>query len=403
MISLALRNIFRQKTRTAITMAAIVFGVVGLILSGGFIQDMLIQLGETIIHSQSGHIQINRKGFFELGSRSPEKFVIEGTEEVRTAVASLPEVDDQMSRISFSGLLNNGKTDKSVVGEGIEPDRENRLGSLLQITAGRQLTDQDQYGTVVGEGVAASLKLVPGSRVTLLASSAGGALNTVELEVVGVFQSFSKEFDARAVRIPLAAAQELMNSDGVNTIVVSLQRTEETERASTALAQKLDLDIYEVKTWYQINDFYEKAVALYARQFSVLIVIILLMVLLSVANSVNMGTFERVGEFGTMMALGNRPGQVFRLIVLENLLLGAIGAAIGAVLGMVLALAISAVGIPMPPPPNANLGYTAHILIVPTQIALAFTVGFVATVLASLFPAFKVTKIPVVDAIRQNV
>jgi putative ABC transport system permease protein len=142
MISLALRNIFRQKTRTAITMAAIVFGVVGLILSGGFIQDMLIQLGETIIHSQSGHIQINRKGFFELGSRSPEKFVIEGTEEVRTAVASLPEVDDQMSRISFSGLLNNGKTDKSVVGEGIEPDRENRLGSLLQITAGRQLTDR---------------------------------------------------------------------------------------------------------------------------------------------------------------------------------------------------------------------------------------------------------------------
>ncbi len=403
MLSLALRNIFRQKARTAMTMAAIIFGVVGLILCGGFIEDMLIQLGETIIHSQSGHLQVNRQGFFETGSRSPEKFVINDPEEIRRAVASLPNVDDQMSRVSFSGLLNNGKSDKSVIGEGIEPSRESRLGTLLRITAGRQLTDQDTYGALVGEGVAKGLNLEPGKRVTLVASAAGGALNTIELQVVGVFQSFSKEFDARAVRVPLAAAQELVSSNGVNTIVVSLQQTTDTDRTSAALTHSLDPGEYEIKTWYQINDFYDKAVALYARQFSVLVVIILFMVLLSVANSVNMSAFERVGEFGTMLALGNRPGQVFRLIIVENLLLGAIGAAIGALLGVLLALAISAVGIPMPPPPNANLGYTAHVRIVPTQIVMAFAVGFAATVLASLFPAFRVTKIPIVDALRQNV
>jgi putative ABC transport system permease protein len=403
MLSLALRNIFRQRARTAMTMAAVAFGVVGLILSGGFIEDMLIQLGETIIHSQSGHLQINRKGFFETGSRSPEKFLIDDPKDVRHAVASLPGVSDQMARVSLSGLLNNGKVDKSVVVDGIEPDRESRLGSLLRITAGRQLTDDDQYGALVGEGVAKSLNLWPGSRVTLVASAAGGSLNTIELEVIGVFQSFSKEFDARAMRIPLTAAQELVTSNGVNTIVVALQQTEDTNQSSASLARLLDPGDYEIKTWYQINDFYEKAVALYARQFSVLIVIILFMVLLSVANSVNMSAFERVGEFGTMMALGDRPQQVFRLIVIENLLLGAIGAAIGALLGVLLALAISAVGIPMPPPPNANLGYIAHIRLVPAQIALAFAVGFAATVVASVFPAYQVTKIPVVDALRQNV
>ena len=403
MLSLALRNIFRQKARTAMTMAAVIFGVVGLILCGGFIEDLLIQLGETIIHSQSGHLQINRQGFFDTGSRSPEKFVIDEPEAVRQAVASLPRIDDQMARVSFSGLLNNGKTDKSVIGEGIEPGREARLGSLLRIAAGRQLSDDDQYGALVGEGVAKSLRLAPGSRVTLVVSTAGGSLNTVELEVVGVFQSFSKEFDARAVRLPLAAAQELVTSNGVNTIVVSLQQTADTDPASAALRQLLDPREYEIKTWYQINDFYEKAVALYARQFSVLIVIILVMVLLSVANSVNMSAFERVGEFGTMMALGDRPQQVGRLIIVENLLLGAIGAAVGTLLGVLLALAISAVGIPMPPPPNANLGYTAHVRIVPTQVAMAFAVGFAATFLASLFPAYRVTRIPVVDALRQNV
>ncbi len=160
---------------------------------------------------------------------------------------------------------------------------------------------------------------------------------------------------------------------------------------------------FEVKTWIELNDFYEKTVALYERQFGVLQLIILAMVLLSVANSVNMSVFERVGEFGTLMALGNHSGYVTRLVIAENALQGLIGSAIGVVAGVALALAISAIGISMPPPPNANIGYTATIRIVPTVIAMAFAVGLVATVCAAIFPARRVGKIPVVDALRQNV
>ena len=79
------------------------------------------------------------------------------------------------------------------------------------------------------------------------------------------------------------------------------------------------------------------------------------------------------------------------------------GALAGALLGMGLALVISTIGISMPPPPNANIGYTAFIRIVPATVIGAFFVGFIATVLASIYPAFKVSRIPVVDALRQNV
>jgi putative ABC transport system permease protein len=126
------------------------------------------------------------------------------------------------------------------------------------------------------------------------------------------------------------------------------------------------------------------------------------MVLLSVANSVNMSVFERVGEFGTMMALGNRSGQVFRLILTECTLLGLIGGGLGVALGVALGLAISAVGIPMPPPPGANLSYTAHIQITLSQVLISFGVGFIATVVAAMLPAKRVTRTPVVDALRQN-
>ena len=57
----------------------------------------------------------------------------------------------------------------------------------------------------------------------------------------------------------------------------------------------------------------------------------------------------------------------------------------------------------MPPPPNANLGYTAYIRIVPLTLVTSALVGFVATVLASIVPAYKVTRMQVVDALRQNI
>jgi putative ABC transport system permease protein len=245
--------------------------------------------------------------------------------------------------------------------------------------------------------------LKPGDQVTLLLNTTDGALNTADFVIVGVFQTYSKEFDARAVRIPLAAAQTLLDTEGVNAVVVSLKRTPDTSAVRSLLTHRLDTTVFELMSWQELNDFYAKTVVLYKWQFGVLQLIVLLMVLLSVANSVNMNTFERVGEFGTLMALGNRSGYVFRLILVENAIVGLIGGLLGVALGIVLALVISAIGIPMPPPPNANLGYTALIRIVPEEIAMAFAVGFLATAGASILPARRVVRIPVVDALRQSI
>src|SRR5690606_26858962 len=131
------------------------------------------------------------------------------------------------------------------------------------------------------------------------------------------------------VKISLSAAQELLGTTGVNALVILLNKTEDTDIIATRLATSLNSTELEVKTWVELNDFYEKTVELYKGQFGVLQLIILVMVLLSVANSVNMSIFERVGEFGTMMALGNRSNQVFLLIMQENLLLGLIGSGLG--------------------------------------------------------------------------
>ena len=115
-----------------------------------------------------------------------------------------------------------------------------------------------------------------------------------------------------------------------------------------------------------------------------------------------MSIFERIGEFGTLMALGDRSGNVFRLILAENVLLGLLGGIAGALLGVGLAYLLSAIGIPMPPPPNSNSGYIATIRVDPLTVASAIVIGFIATVIAALLPARRVSRIPIVDALRQN-
>lgn len=403
MFKLALRNIFRQKIHTFMTLAAIISGVAGIILAGGWVHDIYTQLGEALIHSQSGHLQVYRQGYFAAGSRSPEKYLIDTPDTIRQQIAGETGVAQVMARLNFSGLINNGKSDLPIIGEGMQPDLESALGSSIRIVAGRQLADKDSFGILLGKGVAQALQLQPGDPVTLLVNTLDGALNSLDFEVTGIFQSFSNDYDARAIRIPLAAAQELLGTSGVNALVVSLQHTEETGAIAARLKQVLASSGMEVKIWVELNDFYEKTVEMYKGQFGVLQIIILVMVLLSVANSVNMSIFERAGEFGTMMALGNRSSHIFWLIVSENCLLGLIGGSLGVGVGILLALIISAIGVPMPPPPNADLGYTAHIEIVPSVLLLALNTGFIATVLASILPARHVSRIPVVEALRQNI
>lgn len=402
-LHLAWRNVFRQASRSIVTLAAISIGVAALIVAGGFVEDIFVQLGESVIRSQTGHMQVTREGFRTGKNLKPEAYLIEHPDTLKAKIAERPEVARVLARLTFSGMLNNGKRDLGIIGEGIEPDGEAGMDAYLRYAEGRPLSRQDIDGVVIGQGVARSLALNVGDRITLVISLAQGAVNTLDFEVVGIFQSFSKEFDARAVRIPLEAARTLMDTPGAHLLVVNLHQTAQTDATLAALRQQLAPEHFDVDGWKTLSDFYEKTVDLYGRQFGVLRLIILLMVLLSVTNSINMTLFERTREFGTLLAVGNRPGTVLRLILLENLLLGLIGAGLGMLLGCGAALLISAVGIPMPPPPNANLGYTAIIRLTVSEVAMAGGIGFIATCLAAILPARRASRLNVVDALRQGI
>lgn len=403
MFKLAFRNIFRNRLRTALTLAAIVSGVAAIIVSGGFVEDVFVQLRESTIHSRLGHAQIYRAGYLEYGQREPTRYLIDEPQPLVDQVAAIPHVQDVMTRVNFSGLANNGRADLPIIGEGVETDKEARLGTAMSFIAGHTLQDDDPFGVIVGEGVAAALQLESGSPLNLTVNTPEGALNTLEFTVVGVFRSFSKDYDDRAVRIAQGAAQELLYTPAVHSVVVALDDTAHTDAAVTQLRNRLGPLGYEVRSWQELADFYNKTVALYKRQFGALQLIILVMLVLSVASTVNMVVYERTGEFGTLLALGLKRRQLFRLVMLENTLLGLVGGALGVVAGLLLAATISAIGLPMPPPPGSNAAYTASIRIVPWTLVLAALTGAIAATLAALLPGRRAARLAVVDALRHNI
>jgi len=400
---LAWRNLVRNARRSAFGLTTIAFGVAGLALAAGFIEDVYDQLGEATISGQLGHLQVTRPGFHEGGSGSPEEYLIADSYKWKASIESDPRVQAVMGRLSFSGLLSLDGSEIAVEAEGVEPTPEARLGSRLEILAGRNLQANDGAVAVLGEGVANRLKAAIGDVLTLTAPTLDGSLNVVDIEVVGVFRSFSKEFDERALRIPLQIVHELLQTEAVNVLIVHLHNTSDTGDVLRSVVERLAGSNLQVEPWYELSDFYANTRMLYARQFGFLRWIALILVMMSVVNSLNMTVFERTAEFGTMRVLGNRSTDVVTLIAVEALLLGILGAFAGALLAVGAAQIISHIGIPMPPPPNMEGGYTARILVLPFVLLDAAVIGILSSAIAGFFPALRLVRLSPVDALRAGV
>ncbi|THF65503.1 ABC transporter permease [Pseudothauera nasutitermitis] len=400
-LSLAGRNLFRQRRRALLALATVCGGVVAYLLAGGFIHWIFQDMRESTIHSQLGHLQITRPGYLREGLGDPYRYLLPA--EIPDALAPGRDgIRTVAPRLAFSGLVSRGEDTVSFIGEGIDPQREAPITRAITIVAGRDLTDSGPDAVLLGEGLAANLGAAPGDRVVLLATTADGGINAVELEVAGLFATITKAYDDTVLRAPIEVARRLMRVEGATSWVVLLDDTAATARVADALGERLPPDRYEIIQWSALADFYNKTVELFSRQVGVVRLLIALIVVLSISNTLSMAVIERTGEIGTSMALGVRRRGILALFVSEGALLGVAGGVVGVLLGYLLGLLVSAIGIPMPPPPGMARGYVGQIAISPALAFDAFALAFVTTLVASLFPAWKAARMNIVDALRHQ-
>jgi putative ABC transport system permease protein len=403
-VKLAVRNVFRNRRRTLITVAAMAFGAAAIIVFGGFVNAIYVGVREATIKSQVGHIQLYRTGFSEKGNVAPYDYLISDYPGLRAELARIPHVKTVTARLGFSGLVSTGDTTTAFVGVGVDPEGEAELSSLAVIVDGEDLASRQPRGIVTGIGLARAFGVKPGDEVTLLTTTRHGSINALAAKVRGVWESVEKAYDDRFLKASLPEVQRLLDVENgeVQSVVLLLDRTDNTAVVRDRIAQLIrerGLDL-EIRTWEDLALRYHQVRELFGRIFGVLTLIVSIMVVFGITNTMTMAIFERTREIGTVMALGTKRRGVIGMFVLEGVALGVLGGLAGVLLGIVLARVVSAIGIQLPAPPGSTRGFTVQILVVPSVLASAFRLSIVTATLASLYPAWRAARVNVVDALR---
>ena len=400
--SLALRNVFRHRIRSTVALAAIAFSTIVLMLAGGFVEWIFWAMREAATETGLGHIQVMRPGYLDNGAADPFSFLLPENSSVLSSLEKDQHVKAVAQRLNFSGLISYGDATLSFVGTGVDPEKEEIVSRNLPILEGENLAKGDPEGIILGAGLANNLGMPVGARVVLLVNTRSGGVSAVEARVRGLFSTQVKAFDDVALKVPLQMARQLLRVKGAHVWVVALDDVERSADAATHFKSQFADSKLEFLQWSDLADFYNKTVRLLSTQMGVVRLMIGLIIVLGISNMLVMNVLERTGEVGTLMALGTRRRKVIELFLGEGLLLGLVGGGIGVIIALILAKVISAVGIPMPPPPGRSVGYSAGILLDWSLAAWAFGLAVGSAVLASLYPSWKASRLVIVDALRQN-
>src|SRR5207237_2740018 len=181
----------------------------------------------------------------------------------------------------------------------------------------------------------------------------------IDVRVAGIFMSGIKEYDDRAVKMPLAGAQTLLQTKKIERLIVMLRNSDDTAAVHAALARTVR-DV-EFKEWSELASFYHQVVLLYNGIFGFLGIVVFAIVVFSVANTILMSVFERTREIGTLMAIGTTRGRLRGMFVAEGVMIGIIGGVLGLTIGALLATLINKGNVMLPPPPGYTTGYRLQI------------------------------------------
>ncbi len=403
-LRLALRNVFRDRVRTAVALLAIGVGCAALIVNGGVIYNIFEELREDAIRGRHAHLQIYRRGYTDNHLKDPGAYLIPRAEAERilSLVRAQPHVERITRQREFSGMISAGDRYVSFVGIGVDPGEDAEFSRHAVLRRGEPLSSQEPYGMLCGLGLAERFAGEPGRVVTLMTNTESGALNAVDVKVRGIFEGGMKAYDDWTLKLPLQAVEELLLDDRTEKILVLLDHTEEVPEVQRSLeglfaTQGLDL---ETRSWRDLALFHNQVVGLFNRELDVIKLIIATIVVLGIANTIGMSIVERRVELATLRALGIRSGAIARLLFTEALLTGLMGGVLGVALGCAIAWVVSAIGITFPSPPGATRPFVGGVDVVPGIVVFAFLLSVGATLLAAILPILKARRWSIAHVLR---
>jgi putative ABC transport system permease protein len=427
LLKLAVRNLRRNRRRSAITLAAMVIGVGVMVFLRGFINGQQDVILENVVKGKVGGVQVHRAGYVKNVLTSPLQLDMADTPELRQKLAAVPHVIAVAPRIEFGAMVSTpdkrpapedgsslpeadqGKT-SFFMATGIEPEAEAKVTPRRHglVNAGRMMPGPDAPEVVLNAEFAVGLDapVHPAGapmppieqQVALLAADRDGALNGENVVLGGTLPSFSPG-DKRIGLVPLTVAQRVLRMEGrVTEYGLGLDTLANADAVKQSLSGVLGPE-YEVHTWSELFPFINVMMATQDFIFSIVSAVFLTVVLLGIVNAMLMTVLERTREIGTMLAVGMRRRQIVQLFLLEGAVIGAVGSVIGIAIGSLAVAYWNHRGIPLPAP-----GATVDSIIRPA-VSGKFLVGMLVgtplgAALATLWPARRASHLRPVEALQ---
>lgn len=402
-LKLGLRNILRNGRRSLVTVLAVAFGFASINLFSGYIHNVYAGLSKQAIRGERlGDLTIMKKGGRENGKLDPEKYLFGGIELQRllTTLRADPDVALATMKLEASGLISNGKVSTIFIGEGMVPADAIKLRGDFRKDRGGVLDPSKPDAGLVAVDLAKMLKLQPGQYATLLTSTLSGQTNALDMEIANTFNTGNAGTNDKFLLLPLAFTQRLLATDGADRVVVLLHDGSHLEQARTKIGTDLAAAGFKVElyTWKDLSDFYKQVRKLFDMIFAFIFSIVLIVVLMSIFNTMTMSVVERTREIGTLRALGMNRRQVSLLFTVEAIELILLGGVTGALLTLIVAVSVNAFGFSYVPPNSSD---SVHLAIdfVPVTMILAFALLTAVGSIAALIPARHATRMKVVDAL----
>lgn len=404
---IAIRNLMRYKRRTFLTASLITIGVVFVLvfiaMSGSFRNMMVGEITDSFL----GHMQIHKKGYVASIDTLPltMNMAAQAVKKVEKAISEVPGIEATSMRIKFGGMFSNFVETTNVRLNGVYPEDEIRTVPLFpeRIMEGDRIRRKGEI--LVPELLAKGMKVKVGDMVVVVATNRDGSVNGKQFKVGGILESATGP-GGRDGYIHMDDALEVLRMDKVEISEIALRLNDFTDleeihkKLGAILSKELNKEgkpAFEVHTWEKLSPFYNIARMIDIMTLSIKVMLIAI-VLISIMNVMIMAVYERIREIGTIAAIGTLPKKILSMFVIEGFSLGVLGALIGNVIG------VSAVYILNMAKITFNFGRQTGLILSPTvspaDIGTISIIVIIVSVLASLQPAFKASRMEPIEALR---
>ncbi|MBI4062781.1 MAG: ABC transporter permease [Elusimicrobia bacterium] len=398
-----MRNVLRNRRRSGLTLASVVVGVAALFFIQSLIKSLQADMVDRAMGIYNSHIQIQARA--SQDPKIPEAS-FGGVDAIEAVLRDDKSVAAFTRRVMFTGLIASAQNSAGVGVVSIDPLKETSISNIHHyIKEGRLLDAPGQI--MIGRRIAKNLDVRLGEKVVMMAQNREGSFEGRALRVAGIFETGSYTWDVSIVYMNLEDAQSLLAWPGeINSLAVKIKDSSDIETVRSELSQKigaLEKDL-KVLTWKDIGS---ELVHIQRFQDSILYLVmcvVFVIVALGILNTMLMSLFERIREFGLMMALGAKRKEVAVLLLTESAYLGMMGLAWGAAWGVSVIVFFYFYGLPLPL--GEALSYflpfekTLHLRFAWPSHLVAVVSVLVISAVAGIVPAVRVFRLRAAEALR---